>query len=80
MLVELNHAAHHAAIVLKVAVPVGITEHDVRSAVGAVLVGGVKEAAKIRLHAQCVEVVSGDLIGPGRAGLLPVSRPAGATL
>ena len=39
MLVHLNDAAHHAAIVLKMAVPIGITEHDVRGAVRAMLIG-----------------------------------------
>ena len=52
MLVQLDHAAHHAAIILKMAVPIRVAEDDIRSTVGAVLIGGVKEAAKIRLNAQ----------------------------
>ena len=51
MLVHLDHTAHHAAIILKMAVPIGVGEHDIRSAVGAMLIGGVEETAKIRLNA-----------------------------
>ena len=65
MLVQLDHAAHHAAIILKMAVPIRVHEHDIRSAVGAVLIGGVEETAKIRLNAQHVEVVSAHFISPG---------------
>ena len=43
MLVELNYAAHHAAIVLEMAVPIGVAEHDIRSAVRAVLIGAWKK-------------------------------------
>ena len=50
MLVQLNHTAHHAAIVLKMAVPICVAEHDIRSAVRAMLIGGVEETAKIRLN------------------------------
>ena len=64
MLVEPNNAAHHAAIVLKMAVPICVGEHDIRSAVWAMLIGIVEEAAKIRLNAQCVEVVSADFVAP----------------
>jgi hypothetical protein len=40
MLVQLDDAADDAAIILKTSVPVGVTEHDVGSAVGAMLVQG----------------------------------------
>jgi hypothetical protein len=76
MFVEPDHAPHHAGIVLKVRVPVGVAQHQVRRAVRTVLVSGVKEAAKIRLNVQRVEVVAGDEIEPPRVGLSPVSRPA----
>src|ERR1019366_5073943 len=69
MLVHLNDTAHHATIVLKMAVPVRVGEHDIGSAVRAMLVEAVEEAAEIRLNAQRVEVVSGHFIAPdlGRA-------------
>src|ERR1700761_9551338 len=40
------------------AVPIRIGEHDIGRAVWAMLIGSVEETAKVRLHAQCVEVVS----------------------
>jgi len=51
MLVHLNHATDHGAIILKMAVPKGVGEHDIGSAVGAMLIGCVEEAAEIRLNA-----------------------------
>src|SRR5580704_4814991 len=64
MLVEPNNAAHHAAIILKMAVPICVGEYDIRRAVWAVLIGSVEETAKVRLHAQCVEVVSAGFVFP----------------
>src|ERR1035438_6100718 len=58
MPVEPNNAAHHAAIVLKMALPICVGEHDIGRAVWAMLIGIVEESAKVRLNAQCVEVVS----------------------
>ena len=66
MLVQLNGAAHHAAIILKMAVPIRVAEHDIRSAVRAMLIGAVEETAKIRLNAQYVEVVPARFIDPRR--------------
>jgi hypothetical protein len=51
MLVDLDNAAHNAAIILKVAVPICVTDDEVRRAVRAVLIGTVEEAAKVRLNA-----------------------------
>ena len=51
MLVELNRAAHHAAVILKMRVPIRVGEHHIRGAVHAMLIGGVEETAKIRLNA-----------------------------
>src|SRR5215472_17471001 len=45
MLVELNDTAHYATIILKAGVPISVTEHYVRSTVGAVLIGTVEETA-----------------------------------
>src|SRR5436305_2093050 len=55
MLVQQDLTAHYAPIVLKMTVPIAVGEHDVRSAVGSVLVGAVEEAAEIRLDSQFVE-------------------------
>ena len=49
MLVHLNDTPHHATIVLKVGVPKRVTEHDIRSAVRAMLIRGIEEMAKIWL-------------------------------
>src|SRR5579864_3668840 len=57
MLVELNNTTHHAAVILKTVMPKRVGEHDIRSAVRAMLIGAVEEAAQIRLNAQYVEVV-----------------------
>src|SRR5439155_4721435 len=51
MLVHLNDAAHHAAIILKMRVPIVVGENDVGSAVRAMLIGSVEETAKMRLEA-----------------------------
>ena len=64
MLVQLNDTAHHATIILKMGVPIRVGEHDIRSAVRAMLIRGVEETAKIRLNAQYVEIVSADVIEP----------------
>ena len=64
MLVQLNDTAHHAAVILKVAVPIRVGEDYVRSAVRAMLIGEVEEAAEIGLNAQCVEVVPGHFVAP----------------
>src|SRR5262245_57331162 len=50
MLVELNDAAHNATIILKPGVPTVVAEDDIRSAVRAVFVGAVGEAAEVRLN------------------------------
>src|SRR6201998_976712 len=64
MPVEPNNAAHHGAIIPKMAVPICVGEHDIRRAVWAVLIGSVEETAKVRLNAQCVEVVSAGFVFP----------------
>src|SRR5271170_6350389 len=64
MPVEPNNAAHHGAIVLKMAVPICVGEHDIGRAVWAVLIGSVEESPKVRLNAQHVEVVSAGFVFP----------------
>src|SRR6266849_3906763 len=49
MLVDLNCAAHNATIILKMYMPVRVAEHNVRSAVRAMLIGAMEETAKIWL-------------------------------
>ena len=50
MLVQPDRAAYHAAIVLKMAVPIRVSEDDVGSTVWAVFVRPVKKTAKIWLY------------------------------
>jgi len=69
MLVYLDHMANHAGIVLKVGVPISVTEHQIGSAVRAVLIGVVKEAAKVRLNSQRVEVIPTYLVAHNLRGI-----------
>src|SRR5579859_3315150 len=64
MLVQLNRAPYHRWIAMEMTAPIGITEYDVRTAVGALLIGSVKETAKVRLKAESVEVISTRFIDP----------------
>src|SRR5579871_6085255 len=66
MFVDLNNAPQHASIIVKVGVPIGITEHHVRSAVRTMLIGRVEETPQIWMNAQSVEVIAGRLKAPGR--------------
>src|SRR5215471_20936311 len=65
ILVDVDRAAHYAWIIMKMGVPVRITQHDVRRAVGAMLIASVEEMAKMRLNLQCVEIIPADDIDPG---------------
>ena len=67
VLVQLHRLAHHARIILKMAVPECVTQHDVRCAVLAVLIRGVKHAPHVRLHSQRVEVVAASFVNPHRS-------------
>src|ERR1700722_7401567 len=64
MLVQLHRTPYDRRIAEEMIAPIGIAEYDVRAAVGAVLIGAVKEAAKIRLDAQRIEVISAGFIEP----------------
>ena len=75
MLVHLNNTAHHSPIILEMSVPKRVGEHDIRSAVRAMLIGGVEEMAKIRLKAQCVEVVPASFLDPGPRWTLARIQP-----
>src|SRR3984957_19051184 len=75
MLVEPNHAAYHAAIILKMAVPICVGEHDIGRAVWAMLIGSVEETAKVRLHAQCIEVVSAGFVFPDIGWIFACVQP-----
>ena len=50
MLVHLNHTAHHAAIVLKMAVPIRVGQTIYGALLAPMLIGGMKEAAEIRMN------------------------------
>ncbi len=69
MLVDLDDAAQHAAIVLKMAVPIVVAEYDVRRAVEAVLVACVKGTADERLNTQGVEIIPASGGDPGARGI-----------
>jgi hypothetical protein len=47
MPVESQDATHYAAIVLKMAVPIGVSKNDIRRT----LVGGLKKTAEVGLNA-----------------------------
>ena len=55
---EQDSTTDDVGILVKTSVPAGPGEHDVGRAAGAVLVGGVKNAAEERLNADEVEVIS----------------------
>src|SRR6476661_5378690 len=57
MLVYLHDSSQHAAIILKMDVPVSVAENDIRSAVRPMLIRAVKKASKVRLDSQHVKVV-----------------------
>ena len=71
MLVQLHRSAHHPAIILKMAVPVRVGQHDVRSAVRSVLIGGVKKSPQVRLNPQCIEIIPGRLQYPRARWIVP---------
>ena len=68
MLVQLDHAAHHAAIIVKASVPKRVAENDVWSTVWPMIVGIVKKAAQIRLNTKYIKVVAARLYTPNQGG------------
>ena len=62
MVIHPDNPAHYASIVLKMSVPVSVSEHEIGRAVGAVLIGAMEEPAKIGLNPEHVEVVPGGCI------------------
>src|ERR1700730_82959 len=75
MLVQLNATAHHAAIVLETGVPIRVGEHEIRGAVGAMLIGAVEETAKIRLNPEYVKVVPTRCKARGAGWILTCIQP-----
>ena len=69
MLVDLNRAAHRGAVAVEVAVPVGIAQDYKGHAVLPMLIGAVQQPAKIRLHAQRIEIIAADQIRPHHRGI-----------
>src|SRR5579864_1469572 len=55
MLIQLNHTTDHPTVVVKTGMPKLIAEHDIRSAVCAMLVRRMEKAAKIGLDLQGIE-------------------------
>src|SRR6202035_2007052 len=64
MFVDLSGAADHVAIILKASMPIPVAEHDVRSAVRAMFIGGVEETSDVGSNLEYVEVVSPDFLEP----------------
>src|SRR5262245_59836690 len=64
MLVHLNGSSDNAGITLKTAVPIGVAEHDIRSAVRTVFIGTVEETTDVRLNAQDIEIITAYFIDP----------------
>src|SRR5229473_3529086 len=50
VLVQLDRAANHVTIIVKMSVPTGVAEDDIRSAVRTMIIGVVKEPAEIGLN------------------------------
>src|SRR5215831_7116389 len=75
ILVQLNRTAHHRTIFLEMSMPISIRQHDIRSAVRAVLIRAVEEAAHVRLNAQSVEVIPTHFIHPGARRVLARVQP-----
>src|SRR5581483_12316539 len=69
MLVDLNRAADHGAVLVEAGVPVRVGEDDIRSAVRAALVGRVEEASQKRPNLEDVEVIPADDVRPGAGRL-----------
>src|ERR1035438_3896618 len=75
MFVNQYRAAHHAAIVLEARVPVSIGEHDIGCARITMFIGGVEEAAKIRLNLQYVEIIRGRSKARGARWIVACVKP-----
>lgn len=69
VLVDLYGAAHDVGVAMEVTAPVRVAEHHVGRAVEAFFIGGMEEAAEIRMHAEHIEVVAGGEVRPCRGGI-----------
>src|ERR1700678_536066 len=65
MLVHLDDTTQDPPVIVKMSVPVSVTEHDERGAIRPALIGVVKETAEKGVNAQDIEVVPGCLYAPG---------------
>jgi hypothetical protein len=81
MLVELDGGADDCRVGVKRAAPESIAQDQIRRGVGAVLVGGVEEAACLRFDAEEVEVVAGDFVAVDFDGcVMPEQCRAGVSI
>ena len=55
--------------------PIGVAQHEIRRAVGTVLIGAVEETSKMRLESQHVEVVPGRAKARGEGWILARVQP-----
>src|SRR5262249_27390656 len=58
LLVHRNNTAHHAAVTLKMTLPVPVGQNDVGSAVWALFVRRVQQSAEVRPNLQGIKVVT----------------------
>src|SRR5438067_1314942 len=75
MLVDLDRAPEYARVILKMDVPVGVREHDIRRAIRAALIGGVEKPAHLRLQFQYIEIISAHLLDPNARGIVARVQP-----
>ncbi len=75
MLVKLNCTAYDIGVGLKMAMPIGVAEHDIRGAVRPMLIGSMEKPAKIRTNAQLIEIVSGPFCYPHATGVATCVQP-----
>src|SRR5205807_8315365 len=64
--VHSNRTAHHTYVALEMALPKGITEHNVRGAVRTILICTVEETPQIRMNAQYIKIISACRVQPDR--------------
>ncbi len=64
MLIDVDRPANNASVLKKMTAPVCIAQHDVGSAVDALLIRGMEKAPQIWLDAEPIEVIAADHVGP----------------
>ena len=68
MLINIDRSANNAGIRIEMSAPKIMTQDDIRSRVQPMFIACMKEPAMLRLHAQHVKVIPGDLVVPAFVG------------